>query len=104
MAHSNGVDNHAAIELYLHINNDQGLYTRCVESAAKNLDKKMRKGIYDHSKARKLWYHVAVEAAKHYHKDNGDSGKWYDMFDVETRRQTAAMLEENYFSETILAG
>ena len=49
-----GIDREAAVELKLSIENDRDLYRQQIVPIIKNVQKKMKKGTYDHLKAPKL--------------------------------------------------
>ena len=56
-------------ELELYIVNDYDLYKGQCGSIITNLAKKMRKGVYDHAKAAKLWTYLADSGAQKYTKE-----------------------------------
>jgi nuclear transport factor 2 (NTF2) superfamily protein len=82
---------HEANELVLYGDNTHHLYTSSHMPIVKNLAKKIKKGTYDHEKAKQLWGYHADRAAKSYHKEFGSPGqKWHQMFTPEHRKEAAA--------------
>ena len=89
------VDHHKVNELILHADNTAHLYHGSHQPIIKNLRKKVKKGIYDPEKAKKLWYHHATRAAQDYHREHGDPHtKWHHMFPTSVRRAAAHHWEE----------
>ena len=88
---------HETQELYLYALNDSKLYYQQREAIEKNLQRKFDKGIYDREKAAKLWLYFADNAAKKYHKDFRSNGKWFHMFNIDTRREVAGLCESEHF-------
>lgn len=84
-----------ANELFLYAVNDGRLYRRMTENILNNLEKKIKRGIYDKEKAVDLWYYVANEASNKYHEDFGY------RFTVKERFTVAVDLAE-YYEEQIL--
>ena len=84
-------------ELYLYALNDYQLYQQQREAIEANLQRKFDKGIYDREKAAKLWLYFADNAAKKYHKEFCGNGKWFKMFDIDTRREMAGLCESEHF-------
>ncbi len=81
-------------ELRLFADNDADLHRQSEVPVQNNLDKKAAKGIYDPSKATKLWGYHADRAAQAYTKQFGSSGdKWHQMFPPAVRREAAANWE-----------
>lgn len=91
------VDNHAATELELYIQNDVDLYRQQHEPILKNLATKMVTGKYDKVKSIKLWMYLCDAAAKKYCKEFG--GSWNTMFSVPTRKKVAESLNESFLME-----
>jgi hypothetical protein len=87
----------AARELALFIENDQTLYFRQAQPIIKNLARKLQKGVFDKAKSIKLWGYLAESGAKKYAASFG--GKWFEMFDVSTRKKTAEQLADSYDEE-----
>lgn len=84
-----------ARELFLYANNDGKLYRHMIKNVLDNLEKKIKKGIYDKEKAIDAWYYVATEASNKYFKDFGY------RFSV-TERFTVACDMADYYEEQIL--
>ena len=57
-----------AMELRLYIDNDSDLYRQRLVPIVKNIQRKMKSGKYDHSKAPKLWKYLVYDGAKKYSK------------------------------------
>jgi hypothetical protein len=90
-------DEAIARELYLFIENDEILLTRRYPQYILNLERKMKRGVYDREKAVKLFMYLADEASKRYSKQFGD-GKTHTA-DVPTRMLVAKMLRDRFESE-----
>ena len=89
------LDSDAVNELDSFIMNNEDLYRRRFLPIISNLKRKIRKGIYDHEKAQKLWMYMVDDAAKQYVKDFGSSGTDVkDMFPKETRLQVAKVIAD----------
>lgn len=82
-------------ELFLYAINNHSLYRRMIENVLNNLEKKIKKGIYDKEKAVDLWYYVATEASNKYNEDFGYRFKVADRF-------TVAVDLAEYYEEEIL--
>ena len=67
-----GLDEHSAKELFLWIENDGDLYRRQYTPIIKNLVAKKARGVYDRTKAAKLFGYLAESGAKSYSKQVGD--------------------------------
>lgn len=90
------VDTVAARELALFAINDADLYRQRITPVIENLRKKMRKGIYKHDLAFKLWKYVADDAAKRYNKEFSGTTKGYGSFNVPTREAAAREIRLHY--------
>lgn len=90
-------DEAIARELYLFIENDEILLTRRYPQFILNLERKMKRGVYDRERAVKLFMYLADEASKRYSKQFGD-GKTHTA-DVPTRMLLAKMLRDRFESE-----
>ena len=84
-----------AHELFLYAVNDGKLYRRMITHILNNLEKKVKKGIYDREKAVDAWYSVATEASNGYFKDFGYRFSVADRF-------TVAVDMAEYYEEQIL--
>jgi hypothetical protein len=91
------IDQHAATELKLYIDNDGDLYRRQTTSILKNLATKKARGIYKHDLAVKLFGYLVESGAKKYTKEFG--GTWHQMFDVPTRKAVAEELTKDFEAE-----
>lgn len=83
-------------ELAIYIINDAGLYRQKTGPIIANLKKKIAKGVYDPTKALKLWGYLADNGAQKYFKEFGGAGKWFDMFTPADRRAAAKELADHY--------
>ena len=91
-------DHVSARELALFTINDGDLYHRQTLPIIANLKRKIKRGIYDPSKALKLWGYLAESAAKDYVKQLCATGeRWFDMFPPDTRREAAALIANHYY-------
>jgi hypothetical protein len=87
------LDQHAATELQLFIENDEHIYTSRFVPVMRNLKRKMNRGTYDHNRAPKLWRYLVDAAAKAY--DPG-SAQWHKVFNTTTRQHVAQTLADEY--------
>ena len=88
-----------ANELLLFCDNDGDLYRQQVQPIEKNLSKKIKKGVYDHTKAKKLWGYLADNCAKKYAKEFGDGQPWHKMFSTADRREVASKFADSFKNE-----
>lgn len=97
MPHTTRIDEDAdetgAGELILYIDNDEPLYRRKM-FMHKNLAGKRASGVYDHSKAPKMFRHLVDEAARKYTKEFGTEGD--RIFLPHTRQHAAEELAERF--------
>lgn len=94
MIYKETVESH---ELYLYIVNDGYLYEHQTTYIINNLQKKVKKGVYDSNKAIDLYYHLATVGSDKYYKDFGYKFSVGDRF-------TCAVDLENYYLEQVLEG
>ena len=80
-----------AYQLEGYIESDGQLYTQMIVPVIKNLERKVKRGIYDYNKSLILWQHVADEGAKRYVKEFGGPA-----YNVATRKEVAKKLSEYY--------
>lgn len=80
-------------ELQLFIENDSELYHQREVPIQKNLEKKMKKGVYDSEKAEKLYYYEVDAGAKKYQKEFGGN------FSTADKRSVARSLKRNFEHE-----
>lgn len=94
-------DEHAAAhELKTHAENNAHLYKSSHVPIAKNLERKFKKGTYDHEKAKKLWKYHADRAADSYAKEHGSPGqKGHHLFSVSDRKKSAEMMAHDHHEE-----
>ena len=89
------IDSNAVNELDSYIMNNEDLYRRRFMPIISNIKRKMKKNVYDHEKAQKLWMYLVDDAAKEYVKEYGstqdDVGT---MFPKETRQQVARVISD----------
>ena len=89
------IDSDAVNELDLFIMNNEDLYRRRFMPIISNLKRKIKKGIYDHEKAKKLWMYLVDDAAKQYVKEYGSVDQDVkDMFPKETRLHLASVMSQ----------
>ena len=93
-----GVDEQAARELSLHIDNDQML-DRQKQSMWKNLTIKIAQGRYNRDQASKLFMYLADAAAQSYNKRHGSGKGMGSMFSKPTRMKVAAEYRDEFESE-----
>lgn len=99
---SGTLDEHAARELELYIENDGDLYRQQYQPILKNLATKVARGVYDHAKAVKLFMYLANSGAQKYVKEYGSSLPWHEMFNTATRRAVAESLTRSFETENAL--
>lgn len=98
------VDPTAVSELVLYIENDGELYRQMVQPIIKNLQKKKANGVYNPTKAVKLWKYLADAGAKKYMKEFGSQGDGVSMvFSPATREAVAAELADSFAEELGMA-
>lgn len=85
-----------ANELRLFADNDANLYRQSKQPIEANLDKKMAKGVYDHTKSAVLWGYHADRAAQAYAKQFPSGQPWHKQFSPETRRAAASSWANSY--------
>jgi len=98
------VDEHAARELELYIDNDYQLYRQKTE-IRKNQLRKVKSGKYNPALAPKLWMYLVDAGAKKYNKAFGSPGvPWHKVFPKETRMHVAQEYAKEFDSELRSAG
>jgi uncharacterized protein (DUF2384 family) len=98
------IDSDAVNELDTYIMNNEELYRRRFMPIISNIRRKLKKNVYDHEKAQKLWMYLVDDAAKEYVKEFGSTADDVKtMFPKETRQQVARMIS-NRELENIKAG
>ena len=90
-----GIDSDAVNELDTYIMNNEDLYRRRFMPIISNIKRKMKKNVYDHEKAQKLWMYLVDDAAKEYVKEFGSTqDDVATMFPKETRQQVARVISD----------
>ena len=90
-----GIDSDAVNELDTYIMNNEDLYRRRFMPIISNIKRKMKKNVYDHEKAQKLWMYLVDDAAKEYVKEFGSTqDDVANMFPKETRQQVARIMSD----------
>lgn len=98
--HSDTELSDGAHELVLHGDNDSHLHRSSHRPIVKNLEKKHKKGVYDHEKAKKLWKYHADRAAQSYTKEHGHAGqKWHELFSTKDRKAAASHWADSHHEE-----
>src|SRR5210317_2075376 len=98
------IDSDAVNELDTYIMNSEDLYRRRFMPIISNIKKKIKKNVYYHEKAQKLWMYLVDDAAKEYVKEFGSTQDDVDtMFPKETREQVARVISDREL-ENIKAG
>mgnify|MGYP001326111866 CR=1 FL=1 len=88
-------DSDAVNELDLFIMNDEDLYRRRFMPIISNIKRKIKKNIYDHEKAQKLWMYLVDDAAKKYVEEFGSPDQDVkDMFPIQTRQKVAKVISD----------
>jgi hypothetical protein len=83
-------DSHEATELKTYADNHGKLYRNSHTPIMNHLSQAMKKGEYDHSKARKMWGQHADLAARAYHREFGTEDQpWHEMFPQSARKHVA---------------
>ena len=60
-----------------------------------NIKRKLKRNVYDHEKAQKLWMYLVNDAAKEYVKEYGSTqDDVSNMFPKETRMQVARVISD----------
>ena len=89
------VNGDAVNELDSYIMNNEELYRRRFMPIISNLKRKMKRNVYDHELAQKLWMYMIDDAARQYVKEFGSAGDDVkDMFPKETRMQVARVIAD----------
>ena len=87
---SENIDSDAVNELDSYIMNNEELYRRRFMPIISNIRRKLKKNVYDHDKAQKLWMYLVDDAAKEYVKEFGTTqDDVATMFPKETRQKVA---------------
>ncbi len=96
---SGPVDEGAADELRLYVDNTSEMYPQ-KKAIIANLQKKMRKGTYDPTRAEKLWLYWVDDGARRYLSEFGVVGQRIDeVFNLNTRKAVARDLARHFEAE-----
>jgi len=93
------IDEHAATELKLYIDNDGQLHRSQHVPIFKNLATKKVRSQYKHDLAVKLFGYLVEAGAKKYVKEFGGPPVWHKQFDVPTRKAVAEELTRDFEGE-----
>jgi len=93
------IDEHAATELKLYIDNDGDLYRRQTTSILKNLATKKVRSQYKHDLAVKLFGYLVEAGAKKYVKEFGEPPAWHQQFTAPTRKAVAEEMTRDFEGE-----
>ena len=96
------IDEIAAYDLELYIENDYYLYETYIVPYLQSLHKKHIKGTYNKEKALIGWERIATYGAKKYQKDFLNV-PYYRVFNKATREETARYLQE-FFLDMVCEG
>ncbi len=96
------VDQAAADDLRIFIDNDAELYRQMTTMIMKNLMTKRARGEYDPARAVQAFTYLTEAGAKKYARNAGGSGAWNELFSVPTRREAARQLAESFEEEAAL--
>ena len=89
------IDSDAVNELDTYIMNNEDLYRRRFMPIISNIKRKIKKNVYDHEKAQKLWMYLVDDAAKEYVKEFGSTqDDVATMFPKDTRQQVARVISD----------
>tara|TARA_B100001057_G_C22633469_1_gene865314 strand:- start:6 stop:362 length:357 start_codon:yes stop_codon:yes gene_type:complete len=89
------IDSDAVNELDTYIMNNESLYRRRFMPIISNIKRKLKRNVYDHEKAQKLWMYLVNDAAKEYVKEYGSTqDDVSNMFPKETRMQVARVISD----------
>ena len=92
----------AARELALYLENDYELYTQYIVPYIQCLHKKREKGTYDSEKTLPGWERITTEGAKKYERDFLDV-RYYYVFNRATREEAARYLQ-GFFLDMVCEG
>jgi uncharacterized protein (DUF2384 family) len=101
---SENINSDAVNELDTYIMNNEDLYRRRFMPIISNIKRKLKKNVYDHDKAQRLWMYLVDDAAKEYVKEFGSTqDDVATMFPKETRQEVAKIISDREL-ENIKAG
>jgi hypothetical protein len=93
------IDEHAATELKIFIDNDADLHRQQQVPIFKNLATKKVRSTYKHDLAVKLFGYLVESGAKKYAKEFSVGTDWHKMFSVPTRKAVAGELTRDFEGE-----
>lgn len=97
------IDEHAAAELELYIDNTASIYQRVTLRTFKTLMRLRRDGIYTSARVLPIFEQIACIGAQLYAKEHGERGaKWDTMFDKPTRVEVATRMRDAFEAEAEL--
>lgn len=96
------LDEHAAKELELYVENDRDLYRQQYTPINKNLVTKMVRGVYNHAGAVKLFGYLMESGAKKYAKEYSEGKDWHQIFSPATRKHVADIYARHFETEAEL--
>ncbi len=99
---NNPIDEDAAYELKIFIDNDADLYRQRYLPIVKNLTRKKAAGNYSRPLATKGFMYLVDDGAKKYHGESGGGGRWHDMFPKPVRERVAEELRDEFEVESSL--
>ena len=88
------IDSNATNELDSYIMNNEQLYRRRFMPIIANIKRKLKRGIYDHEKAQKLWMYLIDDGAKEYVKEFHPNEDVAYRFPKETRLHLASVMAQ----------
>jgi hypothetical protein len=96
------LDEHAAKELELYVENDADLYRQQYTPINKNLITKMARGVYNHTLAVKAFGYLMESGAKKYAKEYSEGKDWHQIFSPATRKHVAELFTNHFETEAKL--
>ena len=95
-----GIDEHAAKELELYLDNDSRFSMDAPSgigySVRENMLRLQKRGKYNHALAPKGWLHVVDAAAQSYAREFDDAKRWHVIFNAPTRRAVAKSMADEF--------
>jgi hypothetical protein len=99
-AEEDGIDSAAADELYIFAVNDGDLYRQMLQPIYKNLVNKKAQGVYNRDLALKAFMNYMSFAAQKYVREYAtEQDKWFQLFPVEVRKESARQALEYFENE-----
>ena len=94
------VDEIAARELFLFASNNELLYNMYVQPILNNFRRKVKNGTFNEELGPKAFDNCVRDAARLYCRKFGSPNQaYYEMFNADTRRETARMMYEGFEEE-----